>query len=235
MADRRASDSEVIPLFPLDHVLMPGCALPLRIFEPRYREMLADVRVEGGADSFGVVALLSGIEVDTRVHSAVPHLAEVGTLAQILEVETLPDATISVLTGGTTRFRIERLLDDSAKPYLTAEVSWLKDVDGQVPPNLPGAAKALAAEYSRLLHLLTGSDHDAELEELPKDPTLLSFRLATDAPITQEDKQQLLEDDTAVARLLHVQRVLRREVILLRRTRSVALSPRMLQAVLRMD
>lgn len=101
-----------------------------------------------------------------------------------------------------------------------------------MPDTLPGAARALANEYSRLIaQLMGGAPHEGE--PYPSDLILLSYRLAAEAPLPAEDRQQLLEDDTATARLLHVQRVLRREVVLLRRTRSIAVPPRVLQATLR--
>ena len=225
--------SALLPLFPLAHVLMPGCPLPLRIFEPRYRRLLADVTAAGGARSFGVVALTVGSEVDSGLDDATPQLADVGTVAEILESTEAPDGTATVLTGGSRRFRIEALVD-GGQPYLQAEVSFLPELDGQLPPGLPDAARALATEYTRLIGVLTRSEIGPG-EPYPTDPSLLSYRLATEAPLDQADQQRLLEDDTAAARLLHVQRVLRRELVLLRRTRSIAVSPALLRAALRPD
>jgi Lon protease-like protein len=215
----------------MGHVLMPGCALPLRIFEPRYRRLLADVANGEDLGSFGVVALTAGPEVDTGLDDAAPQFAQIGTVAEILEVHPATDGTISVFTGGSRRFRILEQVE-TALPYLIAEVDYLDEVTGRLPDNLPGAARALAAEYARLIGVLSGTD-PAEREPYPEDPCLLSYRLATEAPLSPVDHQQLLEDDTATARLLHVQRVLRRELVLLRRTRSIAVSPGLLQIALR--
>src|SRR5437868_3896937 len=55
--------ADVIPVFPLSHVLLPGLPLPLHIFEPRYRQLLMDVRTETSAGAFGVLALRHGAEV----------------------------------------------------------------------------------------------------------------------------------------------------------------------------
>jgi Lon protease-like protein len=211
-------------------VLMPGLALPLRIFEPRYRRLLADVTVDGGPRSFGVVALTAGAEVDTGLDNRVPEFAPVGTVAEIVEVQQVGDGTVSVLTGGSRRFRIVRLVD-SAAPYLRAEVRYLDELTGTMPDTLPAAALALAGEYARLVAQLMGGEA-VEGEAYPTDSILLSYRLASEAPLPLEDRQELLEDDTATARLLHVQRVLRREVVLLRRTRSIAVAPGVLRAVL---
>jgi len=225
---------QVIPLFPLGHVLMPGCPLPLRVFEPRYRQLLEDVTEPDGLRCFGVAALLAGPEVAIGFDEAAPVLAGIGTVAEILEVEPQPDGTFEVLTGGSRRFRIEGIVD-TAKPYLEAEVSFLEEITGDLPEQLPAQAQALAVEYRRLIGALTGESGERPVGAQPyhNDPILLSYQLATETPLTQRDHQDLLEDDTAAARLLHVQRVLRREVVLLRATRSIAVSPAVLRLVLR--
>lgn len=220
---------EVIPIFPLGHVLMPGCTLPLHIFETRYRTLLADVTAEGGPGHFGVVV------ITPERAAAEPELAAdyepIGTLARVLEVHPGPGGTSAVLTGGTRRFRVHRIVDSPA-PYLEAEVSYLEEVAGTIPPNLPDATKALATEYSRLITVLTGGEAGSR-DPYPDDDILLSYRLASEVPLPTEDRQQLLEDEDAAIRLLHVRQVMRREVALLRHTRTIAVSPAVLQIALR--
>lgn len=222
---------DVIALFPLGHVLMPGCMLPMRIFEPRYREMLSDVTNEDGRGAFGIVALTAGSEVATTLDTASPRFADVGTIAEILEVTPASDGTFSVLTGGSSRFRMHRLVETDTA-YLKAEVSYLKEVDGDLPPGLIDATRALSDEYARLVSALSRAD-PPERAPYPSDASLLSYRLATEAPLSQDEHQQLLEDETTTARLKHLQRALRRELILLRRTRSIAVSPGLLRIALR--
>ena len=222
---------ELLPLFPLGHVLMPGCPLPLRVFEPRYRRLLADVTDVDGPRRFGVVALTAGLEVDSGLDESVARFAQIGTVAEILEVHPGADGSANLLTGGSQRFRVHRLVETPA-PYLVAEVSFLAEVEGEMPESLPGSARALSAEYFRLMSALVNGPVGSS-DPLPDDTILLSYRLAADAPLSQADSQTLLEDETATARLLHVQRVLRREVVLLRRTRTIAVSPGVLQVALR--
>jgi uncharacterized protein len=208
---------------------MPGCTLPLHIFEPRYRTLLEDVTADDGPGHFGVVVI-----TPDRA-AAEPELASdyepVGTLAQVLEVHPGPGGTSAVLTGGTRRFRVHRIVD-SPSPYLEAEVSYLEEVAGTIPPNLPDATKALATEYSRLITVLTGGETGAR-DPYPDDDILLSYRLASEVPLPTEDRQRLLEDEDAAIRLLHVRKVMRREVALLRHTRTIAVSPAVLQIALR--
>lgn len=220
----------MVALFPLDHVLMPGCGLPLRIFEPRYRQLLADVTGPDGDRRFGVVSLLEGREVRTPGTVDAPaRTATIGTMAEILEIEPFSDGTSAVLTVGSSRFEIESL-PDSPAPYLTAQVRMLDEPLGDVPDGLPESARASALAYAELLARLT--QVDAELEPYPRDPIALSYRLATDAPLPRADRQALLELNSAGDRLRALARILRRELILLRETRTIAVSPAVLNDVL---
>lgn len=226
-----AGEQAVLPLFPLGTVLMPGATLPLRIFEPRYRRLLADVTAEGARQAFGVVALTAGLEVDNGLDETAPQVAQVGTLAELIEVEQIVDGSFIVLGVGSRRFRIVRLLE-APVPYLTAKVEFLPERAGPMSDALPGSARALAAEYARLLALLAPSSDEDEAEPLPRDSIALSYRLAADSFLSPADRQQLLADDTATDRLERIVRVLRREVVLLRTTRSIAVSPSSLQTLL---
>ncbi|MCW2495508.1 LON peptidase substrate-binding domain-containing protein [Jatrophihabitans sp.] len=220
----------VIPLFPLDHVLMPGIGLPLRIFEPRYRELLADVTGEGGDRRFGVVSVIEGSEVgNVALVGDAPSTATVGTIAEILEVEPFTDGTSAVLTVGSSRFVVEEEAD-LGKPYLMARVRMLDEPIGVVPPGLAESARASAMAYNQLIARLTR--REAEIEPYPRDPVSLSYRLANDAPLPRADRQRLLEIESADERLRSLARILGRELILLRETRSIAVSPAVLREVL---
>ena len=223
----------MVPLFPLDHVLMPGAGLPLRIFEPRYRQLLADVTAAGADRRFGVVGLLEGREVASPalVDDAV-QIARVGTMAEILEVESYPDGTSTVLTVGSTRFVIEER-PATDKPYEVARVRALDEPVGELPDGLAESTRADALAYAQLLARV--SRVDTEIEPYPRDVVALSYRLAADAPLPRADRQELLELETAAQRLRALGRILRRELILLRETRTIAVSPAMLQEVLRLN
>src|ERR1700757_4702903 len=94
-----------LPLFPLNTVLFPGMALPLRIFEPRYRLMIEECLTSGG--SFGVALISSGREVGDP---AVPH--RVGTSARIAGAERLSDGRLNIEVVGQERFHILDLYHD---------------------------------------------------------------------------------------------------------------------------
>jgi Lon protease-like protein len=92
-------------MFPLGVVLFPGMALPLHIFEARYREMIQDCLRHG--QEFGVVLIERGSEVgggDQR--------SDVGTVAHITEAAQLPDGRWALLAVGTRRIRVQTWLPD---------------------------------------------------------------------------------------------------------------------------
>src|SRR5690348_5066740 len=101
-----------VPLFPLNVVLFPGMALPLHIFEPRYRKLTADCLADQAP--FGVVLAMPEGEFGQEVP------ARVGTLARIVDYEQLPDGCYNILTVGTRRFEIVELRRE--KKYSTALV-----------------------------------------------------------------------------------------------------------------
>ena len=126
-----------IPLFPLRTVLCPGIALPLHIFEPRYR--LLTERCVADSTPFGIVLIREGREVGTGDVS----IAAVGTFAEIREVGTYPDGRFDLLVVGAGRFSIDRVHDDR-EPYLVAEVTPLDDDPGD-----PAITTAVSARTMR--------------------------------------------------------------------------------------
>lgn len=183
------------PMFPLGTALLPGGLLPLHVFEPRYRAMVHDLLGADGAPEFGQVLITRGREVgggDERV--------EIGTMAQIVQIEALDDGRYALVALGTRRIRIRRWLDDD--PYPRAEVDeWPDAVD-----DLPTPAD-ISARSQRIVGLLAmadavehagradsgrdspGETHDVDVAD---DPVLASYHLATLAPIGSADRHRLL-------------------------------------------
>jgi Lon protease-like protein len=113
-----------LPLFPLHAVLFPGVALPLHIFEERYRSMVAHCIAAG--EPFGVVLIKDGREVGNSPVS----LAQVGTTAIIRQAGRYPDGRLDIVTVGGRRFRIDELHEDR-EPYLVGEVEILDEPIGE--------------------------------------------------------------------------------------------------------
>jgi uncharacterized protein len=211
---------DTIPVFPLDHVLLPGLPLPLHIFEPRYRQMLADIEASRGG--FGIVALSRGSETSADVD-----FAKIGTLAEILEKEPYPDGSCDLLTVGSRRFRIVDV-DSSAKPYLQAQVEWLSEDDGDLPADLALMVTALFGRYSQVLSDVSDRDRDIELVG---DPVRLSYEVAARVQLPVSQRQKLLAMPTAADRLLACLIVMRREITLIEQTRSIPVALQALRIV----
>jgi hypothetical protein len=142
-----------IRLFPLHVVLTPGAPLPLHVFEPRYRALVADCLAAG--EPFGVVCLSAGREVGAgRVA-----FAAVGTLAEIREVTRYPDGRSDIMTIGTARFRLTGV-DGTRKPYLVGTGEMLPEVLGD-PERVGPLAERVRRRFVRYLELLQ-PDGDGE-------------------------------------------------------------------------
>jgi Lon protease-like protein len=112
-----------LPLFPLNSVLCPGIALPLHIFEERYRAMISHCLET--TSPFGVVLIREGREVGSGVIS----FSGIGTIAEIRDAGRDDDGRYDLLVVGTRRFEIRRVLSGK-RPYLVAEVDVLEESVG---------------------------------------------------------------------------------------------------------
>ncbi len=93
-----------LPLFPLGSVLFPGVVMPLRVFEPRYRQLVEDLQaLDTGEQRFGVVAIQDGREVG---EGNVRSVYEYGCTAQISAVDAADDGSYALVTTGVERFRV---------------------------------------------------------------------------------------------------------------------------------
>src|SRR4030095_14506957 len=108
-----------LPVFPLPVVLFPGVPLPLHIFEPRYRRMLADIH--GTNNLFG----LSYFDSSTS-EKETPGAGHVGCVAEVTERQPLPDGRSNILTVGIIRYRVDQYVERD-EPYLVAKVSFFED------------------------------------------------------------------------------------------------------------
>jgi len=244
-----------LPLFPLETVLCPGIALPLHVFEPRYRRLLERCLAEGS--SFGVVLVREGREVGPTPAS----LARVGTMAEIRECRALDDGTFDILVVGTERFAISEVTA-GADGYLVAEIAALPDrVDDELlVARLADRVSRRFVDYLRLLQPAdgeesTGLDVQVEVEVreaaaldpgvesseashdgggagsgeavVPDDPTTLSHLLSGIIQVELPRRQALLEAATTDERLVALDGLLDRELPLLaRRLRVWTADPR---------
>ena len=207
-----------LPLFPLGSVLFPGVVMPLRVFEPRYRQLVEDLQAlpDGADQRFGVVAIRDGREVgDGNVRS----LYEYGCTAQISAADAADDGSYALVTTGVERFRV-LTADLTGGPYPTGEVEVLTDVPGEDADALRTPATAQFLGYQRALSGLRGV-RIGPIPQLPDDATVLSYLIAATMILDVREKHSLLAAADAATRLRREQALLRRETLLIQELRSL--------------
>lgn len=168
-SDRAGDFVALLPLFPLELVLLPGTPLPLHIFEPRYKEMIREcISAEA---PFGVVrAFEEGI-------------AEVGCTAEIITVtKEYPDGRLDLICEGRKRFEVIEVNRD--RSFLQAEVL--------IVPDDPEASAQEERVKAVQLHLEILSLAGAVQDLSAADQNQLSFYLAGSLPLDLDFKQKLL-------------------------------------------
>ena len=182
-----AAPNDSIALFPLNIVLFPGGALPLRIFETRYVDMVR--RCMHGSQAFGVALIREGNEVGPA------ETFDVGTLAKIVDFHQLSDGLLGVSCIGEQRFRI-RSRGRQPDGLNLAEVDWLAPEPAvAVPPQHARLAELLRSVLPQLGEVYTGIKMRLE------DAAWVGHRLAEILPIPLTDKQRCLELDDPIERL----------------------------------
>ena len=151
----------LLPLFPLEVVLLPGSQLPLHIFEDRYKEMIGEVLRE--KREFGVVLASEKGIVNTGCTAAVDRV-----------LREYPDGRLDILTRGRRRFEI--LLLNEERSFLRGAVEFFDDEAGE--PAGPDLLKNVIAGFNELQSITSSSPLEPEQAGDPR----LSFRLAQDVP-----------------------------------------------------
>jgi uncharacterized protein len=183
----------VLPMFPLGSVLLPGMAIPLHVFEPRYRQLVHHCLATTGPDEspeFGITLIERGSEVgggDVRT--------DAGTVARIVEAAMLDDGRWYLVVVGMRRVRVHRWLDDD--PYPQAEVEDWPDEpapDDGVPDDAAAAIDDLTVTLRRVLALRAelGQAAAPATLELSEDPVLALWQVAGAAGFGPLDLQRVL-------------------------------------------
>jgi uncharacterized protein len=174
-----------LPLFPLHSVLFPQFLLQLHIFEERYKVMINGC-IERNSP-FGVILIRDGQEVGVP---ATP--CDIGCVTRILGVQKLEDGRMNLLAAGESRFRLLEYMEADL-PYLLGRVEEFEDATA-APEDLGPLADELYTGFTRYLALLAAHvDEPMPEVELPDDPSLLTFCVASVAMIPMLEKQSLLE------------------------------------------
>ena len=183
-----------LPLFPLNTVLFPGGPLPLRVFEPRYLDMVSRCMKDDAP--FGVVLIQAGAEVGPA------STCDVGTLARIVDWYQGSDGILGITAIGTERFRLR----STARQHDGLNIGEVDRIPPPPPLSLPDAHRHLPEVLQAILDDL-GRLYD-NVERLPDDAVWVAWRFVEILPIDVRQKQRLLESDDVLATLELVERVL---------------------------
>ena len=197
-----------LAMFPLGSVALPGEALPLHVFEPRFRRLVLDCLAdETGAAHFGTALIEHGHEVgggDQR--------ASVATIARIVRVGPLPGGRFEMLASAVGRATVLEWLPDD--PYPIADVEPWPDRPPADDESFAARLVALAVrvrDVRRLAHeaarAAAGPNASAappdtdDSVRLVDDPVHASYQLATCAPFGPADRYRVLQAPTVETRL----------------------------------
>lgn len=189
------------PVFPLGFILFPGTGAPLHLFEPRYRQLLADIR--HGDRRFVLLPSIRGTpprDLPT---------GRVGCIAEVTDIEMLPDGRSNIMTRGVGRVALAGFVDDRA-PYHVAEFTPVEDVADASAVALALAADDVAADFHKVVRAARRLGRAPEtLPALPDDPAQLAWTIAAIVDLADDVRYRLLAETSAAARLATVSAVLR--------------------------
>lgn len=169
----------LLPLFPLDLVLLPGVPLPLHIFEPRYKEMIRECLEQNR--HFGIV----------RSHDE--KVASIGCTAEIINVlKKYPDGRMNILTEGKKRFEVLHVNEE--RSFLQADVFYLED---ESTPAKTSELEAAIRLHGEIMQLAGAQPEDMEKAEAAQ----LAYRLAGSLPFDPDFQQALLEMNSEAERI----------------------------------
>lgn len=188
-----------LAMFPLGTVVFPGERIPLRVFEPRYRQLVLDC-LAAESPVFGTTLIERGSEVgggDER--------ASVGTVMVLRVVEPIDGRQFRLATIGVGRIRVTSWRPDD--PYPRADVEEFPDAapDAAEAQALSDLIEAGTARASDLRHLAVQvADASAAPPpplEVSSDPTIAGYQLAAAVPLGDADRYRVLQAPSAVERL----------------------------------
>ncbi len=185
-----------IPLFPLNVVLFPEGELKLRIFEPRYIDMVSDcLRNDTG---FGVCL----IQEDKDIGKSADFFS-MGTYAKIIDWSQMEDGLLGIVIKGEKRFRVNS--HKSSKNNLrVGEIDWLSDDDNPMPAsyqNFSDLLKEIVVRYELPI---------GNMPDRFDEANWVSERLAELLPFDLSIKQEILEMNSASNRFEYMETLLKK-------------------------
>ena len=190
-----------LPIFPLPLVLLPNELLPLHIFEERYRKMLADV--EADKHFFGITFFNP-----TEDFIEKPEVGTVGCVAEVRDVQTLPDGRSNIVTIGVIRYRLNDYVE-AGEPYLVGDVEFFEDETEDESALAPVAGEVfdLFRRIAKAAHKLSGER--GVFPDIPQaEPEQLSFLVTAAFNLDPQMKYEMIETRSGIERLTRLREIL---------------------------
>jgi len=185
-----------IPLFPLNVVLFPEGELKLRIFEPRYLDMVSNcLKNDRG---FGICLL----QEDTSKESSIDFFL-MGSYAKIIDWDKLEDGLLGILVKGEKRFKVNSYSRNKNKLCI-GNVDWLDEDDACIPDsyqNFSDLLKEIVTRYKLPI---------GEMKNRYEEANWVSERLAELLPFDLSVKQEILEMNSAIHRFDYMEDLLQK-------------------------
>lgn len=194
-----------LPIFPLPVILMPSELMPLHIFEEKYRQMLKDAELE--RNLFGITFF-----DPQETFAEKPEPGTIGCVAEIQDVQTLPDGRSNIMTAGVIRYRLIDYVETDA-PYLVAEIEYFEDEkeDASVLQNLSDEVFVLFKRVAEAAHKISGMR--GEFPDIPQaEPEQLSFLITSAFNLEIDLKYKMLETRSTIERLENMRTILKKAV-----------------------
>lgn len=194
-----SKEQVVLSIFPLPEVvLFPGMDLPLHIFEDRYKEMISNCL--NSDKQLGIVYLKDN------------QCADVGTKAEIIDVEKLEDGKMNILAEGKNRFKILDFVKE--EPYHQALIESYDDlnlnIDDKVKVTI-NKIRELSVKALALYDSISNEELSKKLK-LPEEPNELLFLVAANLTCSYDEKQEILEIRSSKERSKKILKLLKEEI-----------------------
>jgi len=204
-ASEKVAGIKHLPLFPLPLVLLPNELLPLHILEPRYRQTIKDIGLE--RNLFGV-----SFHNQEETLSEKPPVDTIGCVAEVRELQSLPDGRSNLLSIGVIRYR---LLDyvDTGDPYFVGDLEFFEDdaEDESLLNPLSDEVFRLFRRIAKAAHKLSGER--GRFPDIPQaEPQALSFLVTAAFNFEPEMKYKMIETRSTVERLERLREILKQTV-----------------------
>jgi len=194
-----SKEKNTLPLFLLPSVvLFPGMNLPLFIFEDKYKEMISSCMKND--KTFGVVFLRGNV------------CADIGTTAEIVDVEKTQDGNLNILSEGKKRFKIIDIVKE--EPYYEAIVELYEDTDAKITTGINKSLteiKKLSKNALSMFDMISNQELSKKIK-LPENPNDLLFLIAGNLTCSFESKQTILETQSIKDRTKKILSLLKEEI-----------------------